>query len=439
MKKSIFISLLTCILCQAAFAQNFDKTKLDSYFTTLEANNKFMGSVAVFQNGKVVYSKSAGFSDYENEIKATENSKYRIGSITKTITATLILKAVEEGKLTLDKKLNDFYPSIENADKITLEQLLYHRSGIHSFTNDENYETWNTESKSEKELVDIISKGKSEFEPDSTFQYSNPNYILLSFILQKIYSKPYSDIVSEKIVVPLGLSNTFFGGTINSQNNECYSYSFSGKWEKETETDMSIPMGAGGIVSSPSDLVKFGDALFSEKIISKKNLTQMTQLKDGYGMGIIELPFHEITGFGHTGAIDGFSSMFSFFPESGVTFALLSNGNNYSNNEIAMTVLSAVFHQPYSIPVFKSITLTTEDLDDYLGTYVTDALPLKLAITKDGTTLIAQATGQQQLYLEATDKDVFSFDKAGIVLKFNPEKKTVLLEQGDGEYLFTKE
>ncbi len=398
-----------------------------------------MGSVAIFQNGKIIYTRSAGFSDYENKIKANENSKYRIGSISKTITATLILKAIEEGKITLDKKLADFYPSIKNADKITIEQLLQHRSGIHSFTDDEDYETWRTESKSEKELVDIISRGNSEFEPDSIFQYSNPNYILLSFILQKIYNKPYAKIVREKIVLPLGLNHTFFGSHINSQNNECYSYSYSGKWEKEAETDMSIPMGAGGIVSSPSDMVKFGNALFSGKIISKESFAEMTNLKDGYGMGIIKLPFYENTGFGHTGAIDGFSSMLSFYPESGVTFALLSNGNNYSNNEIAIAVLSEVFHKPYVIPEFKSFAVTTEDLDKYLGTYITDAMPLKLTITKKGITLIAQATGQQKLHLEARDKDIFSFDKAGIVLKFNPDKKTVLLVQGGGEYLFTRE
>lgn len=437
--KKIFITAICTIVCTATFAQKFDKTKLDTYFTALENNNKFMGSVAVFQNGKIIYTRSAGFSDYENQIKATENSKYRIGSITKTITATLILKAVEEGKIILDKKLSDFYPFIKNADKITIEQLLQHRSGIHSFTDDEDYETWNTQPKSEKELLDIISKGHSEFKPDSTFQYSNPNYILLSFILQKIYNKTYSEIVREKIVLPLGLNHTFFGSMINTQNNECYSYSFSGKWEKETETDMSIPMGAGGIVSSPSDMVKFGNALFSGKIISKKSFTQMTNLKDTYGMGVFKLPFYENEGFGHTGAIDGFSSMLSFFPESGVTFALLSNGNNYSNNEIAITVLSEVFHKPYSIPEFKSFVVTTEDLDKYLGTYITDAMPLKLTITKEGATLIAQATGQQQLPLEAIDKDVFSFDKAGIVLKFDADKKTVILEQGGGEYLFTKE
>lgn len=437
--KTFFIAVICTIVCTATFAQKFDKTRLDTYFNTLEKNNKFMGSVAVFQNGQIIYTRSAGFSDYENHIKATENSKYRIGSISKTITATLILKAVEEGKITLDKKLADFYPSIKNADMITVEQLLRHRSGIHSFTDDEDYETWNTQPKSEEELLDIISKGNSEFKPDSTFKYSNPNYILLSFILQKIYNKTYEEIVREKIVLPLGLNHTYFGSAINAQNNECYSYSFSGKWEKETETDMSIPMGAGGIVSSPTDMVKFGNALFSGKIISKKSYTQMTNIKDGYGMGLFKLPFYEKEGFGHTGAIDGFSSMLSFYPESGVTFALLSNGNNYSNNQIAITVLSEVFHKPYNIPEFKSFAVTTEDLDKYLGTYITDALPLKLTITKKGATLIAQATGQQQLLLEATDKDVFSFDKAGIVLKFNTEKKTVILEQGGGEYLFTKE
>jgi CubicO group peptidase (beta-lactamase class C family) len=173
--KTFFIAVICTIVCTATFAQKFDKTRLDTYFNTLEKNNKFMGSVAVFQNGQIIYTRSAGFSDYENHIKATENSKYRIGSISKTITATLILKAVEEGKITLDKKLADFYPSIKNADMITVEQLLRHRSGIHSFTDDEDYETWNTQPKSEEELLDIISKGNSEFKPDSTFKYSNPN------------------------------------------------------------------------------------------------------------------------------------------------------------------------------------------------------------------------------------------------------------------------
>jgi CubicO group peptidase (beta-lactamase class C family) len=97
MKKIILITLLVLTFIQIGLAQmNFDKTKLDNYFNTLEKNNKFMGSVAVSKNGKLIYTKAIGFADVENNIKATENSKYRIGSITKSFTAVLVLKAVEQ-------------------------------------------------------------------------------------------------------------------------------------------------------------------------------------------------------------------------------------------------------------------------------------------------------------------------------------------------------
>ncbi|MCZ2395485.1 MAG: beta-lactamase family protein [Chitinophagales bacterium] len=437
--KKIILTTVCTVICTILFAQNFDKTKLDNYFNALEANNKFMGSVAVSKDGAIIYSKTVGFSDVENNIKANDISKYRIGSITKTFTAVLVLKAMEEKKIKLDEKLSKYYPTIKNANKITIEDLLYHRSGIHSFTDDEDYDSWSTQSKSKEELINIISNGESEFEPGSKFAYSNPNYILLSFILQDIYGKTYADLLQEKIIKPIGLSNTYFGHQISAKNNECYSYSYTKSWVKESETNTSIPMGAGGLVSTPTDLTKFDEALFSGKIISKKSLELMTTLKDNFGMGIFPLPFHEIKGWGHTGAIDGFSSMMAYFPDQKVSFALISNGDNYNNNTISIAVLSAVFNKPYDTPDFKTYKVTSEELDKYLGTYATKDLPLKLTITKEGETLIAQATGQQRLPLEARGKDVFTFDRAGIVLEFNPENKTIVLKQGGGKYTFTKE
>lgn len=439
MKSTIFTTLLIWTLCQIGFAQNFDKTKLDNYFNTLEANNKFMGSVSVSKDGQIIYSKTVGFSDVENKVKATDISKYRIGSITKTFTAVLVLKAMEEKKIKLYEKLSKYYPTIKNANKITIEDLLYHRSGIHSFTDDEDYENWFTQPKTKEELVTIISKGDSEFEPGSKFKYSNPNYILLTFILQDVYGRPYADILQEKIISPIDLRNTYFGNQINVEKFECYSYSYAKNWIKESETNTSIPMGAGGIVSTPTDLTKFVEALFSEKIISKKSLELMTSLKDNFGMGIFPMPFYEFSGFGHTGAIDGFSSMLAYFPDNKISFALISNGDNYNNNTISIAVLSAVFNKSYDIPDFKTYQVTAEELDTYLGTYETKDLPLKLTITKEGESLIAQATGQQKLPLEAREKGVFAFDRAGIVLEFNPEMKTVVLKQGGMEYLFTKE
>jgi CubicO group peptidase (beta-lactamase class C family) len=438
--KHYFLTAICAVMCTASFAQNFDKAKLDSYFNALDTNDKFMGSVAVIKNGKIIYTKAVGYADLENKIKSDVNTKYRIGSITKTFTAVLILKAVEENKIKTDEKLSRYYPEIKNADKITIEDMLYHRSGIHSFTDDADYFSWNTLPKTKEELVSIISKGESEFEPGSKFSYSNANYILLSFILQDIYKKPFAELLKEKIITPCGLSKTRYGGVINIKNNECYSYTYdSSRWVKESETDMSIPMGAGGIVSTPTDLTKFVEALVSRKIISENSMERMTTLKERFGMGIFPIPFDTLKGWGHTGAIDGFSSMYVYFPKESVTFALISNGNNYDNNSIAIIVLSAVFNKPYDIPELRTYKVTSEKLDQYLGVYASKDLPLKLTFTKEGETLSVQATGQSQLPLEARDKDEFAFDRAGIILEFNTEKNMVVLKQGGGVFTFFKE
>ena len=438
MKKLLLIFLIT-LFTATSFAQKFDKEKLDLYFQTLENNNKFMGSVALSENGKIIYTKSIGFSDVESKTKPNETTKYRIGSISKSFTSALVFKAVEENKLSLDTKISKYFPNIKNADKISISNLLNHRSGIHSFTDNENYLSWNTQKKSEEELLKIIEDGGSNFEPDTKADYSNSNYVLLSFILEKIYKKPYSEILQEKIIKPIGLKNTYVGGKINLENNEADSYIFENNWIKETETDLSIPLGAGAIVSTPSDLLQFAEALFNGKIISEKSLKLMETIKDDYGSGLFQMPFGAKKAFGHTGGIDGFSSNYGYFPEEKVAFALTSNGSNFTNNNIAIAVLSAVFDQPYEIPVFKTLELPSADLDQYLGIYSSKDIPLKITVTKNDTTLMAQATGQSAFPLDASDKNIFKFDQAGIVLEFMPANKTMILKQGGKNYNFIKD
>lgn len=439
MKRIILITLLIGLIGQFGFSQVFDKAKLDSYFDTIEANNKFMGSVAVSQNGKIIYTKSVGFSDFEHHVRANENSKYRIGSISKTFTTVLVLKAIEEKKLDLNQTIEKFFPTIQNANKITIKNLLNHRSGIHNFTNDEAYITWNTQVKSEKEMVDIIAKGGSDFEPDSKADYSNSNFVLLTYILEKTFKKSYSDLLENYITKPLGLTNTYLGSKINVENNETKSYSYIDTWEVETETDISIPLGAGGIVSTPSDLVKFSDALFSGKLLKKESLELMKTIKDDYGIGLFQFPFNGKVGYGHTGGIDGFTSVFSYFPDGNISYAMTSNGTNFNNNDISLAVLSAIYNKPYEIPEFKTFEVKSEDLDPYLGVYSSTQIPLKITITKENKILRAQATGQSSLPLEATEKDKFKFDQAGIVLEFNTTEKTMILNQSGGQFTFTKE
>jgi len=439
MKKTIFTTALLLILSQIEFSQNLDKTKLNNYFNTPEQNNKFMGSVAVSKNGEIIYTKSIGLADVENKVKATENSKYRIGSISKSFTTVLILKAVEQKKLDLNQTIDKWFPTIKNVKKITVKHLLSHRSGIHNFTDDKDYLTWNTQPKTEKEIIEIISKGGSDFNPDSKAEYSNSNFVLLTYILEKTFTKSYSDLLQELIVKPIGLTNTYVFGKINPNNNECKSYSFAGSWKTETETDFTVPLGAGAIISTPSDLTKFADALFSGKLLTNESLEIMKTIKDGYGIGLFQIPFYKSVGYGHTGGIDGFSSVFSHFVDDKISYALISNGTNINNNDISIAVLSAVYDKPYEIPVFTTFKLTSEDLDKYLGVYASKQIPMKITITKDGNNLIAQGTGQPAFPLEATDKDKFKFDQAGAKFEFNPTSKTMILFQGGGQISFTKE
>ena len=346
MKRIIIFSLAASLINLAGLSQSFDKEKLDAFFDTLANNDRFMGSVAVSRNNELIYAKSVGFADLENGLKANENSKYRIGSITKTFTAVLVFKAVEDNLLNLNQTIYEFFPSLTNAEKITIEHLLYHRSGIHNFTNDKSYLSWNTQPKTEQEMVEIITSGGSDFEPDAKASYSNSNFVLLTFILEKIYKKPYSELLEEKIIKPTGLKNTYYGKKINTKDNECNSYRYAEGWKISTETDMSIPLGAGGIVSTPVDLTVFSEALFNGKMLSINSLQQMKTIKGHLGMGLIQIPFYGKLSFGHNGGIDGFGSLFGYFPDDNITFAFVANGINCKMNDVAIAILSAVYNKP---------------------------------------------------------------------------------------------
>lgn len=439
MNKVLLTSLLFLSISTVGFSQNFDKVKLDNYFKALEKNNKFMGSVAVSKNGKLIYSKSIGYADLENKIKATEKTKYRIGSITKSFTAILILKAIENKKLDINETIDKWFPTITNSKKITIKQLLTHRSGIHNFTNNVDYLQWNTQSKTEKEMIEIIKKGGSDVQPSTRAAYSNSNFVLLTFILERIFNTSYSELVQTYIVKPIRLTNTYVFGKINTANNESKSYNYLGFWKEESETNFTVPLGAGAITSTPTDLIKFANALFNGQLLSPESLKIMKTIKEGYGSGLFQVPFYSSIGFGHTGGIDGFRSVYSYFEDEKISYALTSNGTNMNNNDISIAVLSAVFNKPYQIPVYTKYALTSEELDKYLGVYATKQMPLKITVTKNKNTLIIQVTGQQAFVVQATEKDKFTLDQVGAKFKFNPAEETMILFQFGGQIKFIKE
>ncbi len=431
------ILFLTILFSLSSFSQEFDKTKLDEYFNTLDENNKFMGSVAVSKNGEIIYLKSIGFADIDNRQKATKDTKYRIGSISKSFTAVLVLNAYESKKIKLNQTINKWFPTIKYSDLITIKNLLNHRSGINNFTNDLKYFSYNTHPKTEEEMIKIIEVGGNNFIPDTKTEYSNSNYLLLTYILEKIYMKSYSDLINQLIVKPINLKNTYVFDKIDVSKNESMSYKYLGSWKEEPQTHFSVPLGAGAIISTPIDLTKFADALFSFKLLSKETLEIMKEIEEGFGFGLFQIPFYNKVGFGHNGGIDGFSSVYSYFPEDNISYALTSNGTNMNNNDISISVLSAIYQKPYNIPEFNFFK--PENLDLYLGIYSSKETPIKITITKDFGRLILQGSGQPPFALEATNKDVFTLDQVGAKLEFNSENNSFTLLQGGMQILFEKE
>jgi CubicO group peptidase (beta-lactamase class C family) len=136
--------LLFLILQSCTHAQTFNKTKLDSFFVALNTNDQSMGSIAISANGVLVYQNSIGFSQINIGAKtsATFETKYRIGSISKMFTATMIFQLIDEGKLSFETPLARYFPQLPNAGKITIREMLDQRSGLHNFTSDSLYATY---------------------------------------------------------------------------------------------------------------------------------------------------------------------------------------------------------------------------------------------------------------------------------------------------------
>ena len=413
-------------------SQKLNNAKLDSLFKALNDKNLFMGSISISKNGNQIYSNSIGKADIANNISLSANTKFRIGSTTKIFTSALVLKAVELKKISLDQTINSFFPTIVNSQKITIGNLLNHRSGIHELLAADEFANGYTEAKSQEQMISIISKFPSDFEPNSKADYSNSNYYLLTLILEKTYKKTYSELLQEQIIKPLKLKNTYFGGKISIQNNECYSNYFSDKWEKDSEGDMSVPLGAGAIVSTPSDLTFFIEKLFQGKIISSESLKMMTQIQDKYGMGIFALPFYNKNGFVHRGQIDSFSSLLSYFPNEKLAIAIVTNGAIYDKKKILIAALSNYFNKPYAIN-FEAYEPVKEDLEMITGIYKSHENQEAITISLNNKRLYANFNNQSLFLLEPTSKNKFENIWEGN--KFDFQLKNELIFEANGKQI----
>lgn len=421
------------------FAQNFDKAKMNTFFDAVETNNQGMGSVSIFKDGTEVYSRSIGFADVAAKQRANAQTKYRIGSITKTYVAVIILQLIEEGKLTLDTKLSKFFPKVENSDKITIEHMLRHRSGIFNIIN-ASYVSWKTEKHTREALLNRIYEAGTVFEVDEKYAYSNSGFLLLTFIAEDIEKASIAEILNKRIVKPLGVNRTDMGGAIRAEKNEAHSYELASPWKHIEETEASILLGAGAMNATPHDVNVFFHALFNEKLLKEESLDNMTNLNEGAGLGIFRIPFYGIMGYGHTGGIDGYRSTAVHFPSQNVTVTYTANAVVMIPNDLLIGVLSIYFGQEYTIPLFaKEATVSMETLKKYVGNYVNATFPLDLNVFLQNGRLFGQATGQGAFPLTANSETEFEFKQANLSMVFDAANNAMSFTQGGRTFEFKKD
>ena len=430
------------ILCCFSFAigQSFDQAKMDQLFSLVDKHEQGMGSFSIFQDGKEVYSNTIGFLDLTTKKKADANTVYRVGSVSKSFTACIIMKLVEKKKLKLNTPLSRFFPKMKNSSQITIEQMLRHSSGIYDFTNSDEYLAYMQKPLSRDKVVEKIIEFGSLFDPGTDADYSDSNYVLLSIIAEKVTKKTFHALIEDMITIPVGLKQTYYGGKINTANNEAYSFERVKKWKSSTETDMTIPIGAGAVVSTPTDLNTFWTAFHNNEIVSQESKEKMMDIQSGFGMGLFQIPFNDKEAYGHNGEIDAFQATSYHFPEENISISYAANAVVYPVKDLMIDALGIYFGKNTDLPEFLPVMeLKESDLAQYLGIYKSPKIPLDITISSKGATLMAQATGQQAFPLDAIDNHKFKFDPARIKMEFLPKEGKMMMNQNGKEYTFTKE
>ena len=432
-----FIVLVCAFVCTACSLQTAEQ-KLDTYFDALDGH--FMGSIVVRQDGKTIYQRSLGWADVENRIPATAETQYRIGSISKTFTAVLVMKAAAEGRLSLNDPIAKYFPDaqIPNAEQVTIDQLLQHRSGLVDIVNDRTFEylTYYTTPQTRRQILERVAAAGTNFQPGSEYRYCNTGYNLLGYILEDVWGKPYAEIINDQIVSLLDLRHTRYSEAIDPQRGDARSYTLLDSWQVQPETDASVAIGAGALASTPADLARFGEALVGD-VFGDNIFEQMKQVKDAYGRGLVQFTYGDQIGYGHAGLLDGFSSKLVVFDN--VTIAYCSNGTDYDANLIIPAVLDALNGKTIEIPDFnRYVQLTPEQLASYTGVYRCDALSMEVTVSVAGSRLSVQAIGQQSFPLDAVSADQFENAIVGIAITFAPDRKTVILKQAGQEFEFAR-
>lgn len=398
--------------------------KMHDYLKLIEEVKKFNGEVLIVKDNEVLFNQSVGWSSIAWSIKNKNNNKYNIASITKSFTSVLILKAVEEGLLNIGDFVSDYLPQFdEKFNKVTINHLLRHQSGIPHYEGVQGY--WSKQSKimmDNKQVIAMINNVQLEFEPGKSEKYSSLGYYLLGCVLENVYRQSYSELLKNKILEPLNLKDS---GSVNTLQiiknlNEPYHIVSDEILVRAPHRNYSSVKASGDIYSTSLDLLKWHHSLFNNLIINKESTRLLFSAeKNGeFAMGWYVTSKPPVKYY-HGGGTWGYSAYNVMYPNDNISLIILANTSSLAIQEIAESIEKIIFNKTKSkVLTSKAEKFINADLD-IEGAFKSTTSTRILVINKNKNKWHAQLEGNPpfQIYLRSSNQ--FYGKKVDVNLTFN--------------------
>lgn len=428
MKKIATIACMAMIT-GAAYGQPLNK-KLDSLMEYYYKHQNFNGVVFAAKGGEVLLNRGYGYKDIAKKSKHDEHTIFQIGSNTKQFTAEIILQLAMKQKLSLTDPITKFFPGYPNGERIYVENLLTHTSGIYDYTTDSVWRVKVAEPKTKDQMMSLFRDKPLDFEPGSKYDYSNSNYILLGYIIEQVTGKPYEQVVREQIFVPCGMTHSGFDfANLKDKNKATGYYGIDGEdFVPAPITDSTQSAAAGALYSTTGDMNKWHKALQTYKLLPKEWQEKAYHpFKDKYAYGWFIDSLDGRRAIKHSGGIPGFISYELRVEEDDLDIVVLQNQMSTAadQKQVATNIAHCIYKKDYKLPEPpKAMAVGTDVLKRYEGDYaLTPDFIMNVMLKGDG--LYAQATGQGAIKILPETETMFFCKEVNAKIEFVSENGVV--------------
>ncbi len=324
---NLFTLFLFMLFVIASCSKTFEE-KTDQLFKPYTGQKMPGAAVLIIKDGKILFAKTYGQADLETHTPVTAQTNFRLASVTKQFTAMCILQLIEQGKLDYKTKLTEVFPDFPAYGKtISIQNILQHTSGLLAYE-DLIPDTVKTQVLDKDVLALMKRQDSTYFEPGTKYRYSNTGYAVLAMVIEKISGQRFAQYLLKNIFKPLKMETSVaYEKGISTVANRAKGYAVtdSGIFDSD-QSAYSAVLGDGGIYSNLNDLLKWDQALYTEKLVSATMLKKaFTPFKENYGFGWRIDTYKGHKRIHHTGSTSGFRNVIQRFPEDHFTVVILTN------------------------------------------------------------------------------------------------------------------